>query len=370
MKYTDKGIIGIQSKLIEKNEGAIKVHFSVADTGVGIPQEKLDSIFEKFYQIDSSAHSREFGGSGLGLSICKQLVALHAGEIWVESTVGKGSIFHFELNYPLVKDQTKGKVLCEDRHFTTPRQNVLIVEDNELNMILLKEIIEQWRHKVTTAVNGVEAIKALKHDTFDMVLMDIQMPVMGGIEATEKIRNSLKLNVPIIAVTANCDRIDCKQFIDAGMDGLVTKPYEQRELAAEIKLVLDLEEVSIIANDTSLTSNDGQRHYSLDYLQRMVNGNGKVMKTVAATFVEEFPVELVELTTDIEKMEWMKTERLAHKMKSSIDMMGIKQAGKLIREIETSAKEQINLETMSVTLNKLASVGRAAVLEIKNDLDV
>ncbi|MBL4752779.1 MAG: response regulator [Flavobacteriales bacterium] len=371
MRFTDDGIIGIQSQLIEKKEGSLKVQFSVVDTGVGIPRDKLDSIFENFYQVDSSAHSRKYGGSGLGLSICKELVLLHNGQLWVESTVGKGSAFHFEINYALEVNQCKKYLLSvPEEQLDSRGLKVLIAEDNKLNIMLLREILMDWHYEVVTVMNGVEAVKALEYDTFDLVLMDIQMPGMGGLEATEKIRSKLKLNVPIIAVTANKGKFDHKMFIDAGMDGLVTKPYEKRELAAEITLVLDLEEKSIIKNDASTTSNDDQRHYSLDYLQGMVNGNDKIMKNAAATFVEEFPVELVELTTNIEKMEWMKTEKLAHKMKSSIDVMGIEQAGQLIREIEMSAKEQINLDMMADTLNKLASVGRVAILEIKNDLDV
>jgi len=226
IKFTKKGSVSLSCSVMEVENEKAKIKFEVKDTGVGIEATKLEKIFESFSQEDEST-TRKFGGTGLGLSISKQLVALLGGELSVKSELGEGSNFYFVLNLPIGKKTIKKKKIIIDTE-TNPLKNkkVLLVEDNEINRFLATTVLGKWDLNVDLAEDGKKAVDKVQANSYDVVLMDIQMPVMGGVEATQIIRKQLKMDIPIIALTANAVKGDREEFLAAGMDDYISKPFD------------------------------------------------------------------------------------------------------------------------------------------------
>lgn len=258
IKFTPKGSVRV--KVIPKNiEGnQLALHFMVIDTGIGISADKQESIFSSFSQAELST-TRDFGGTGLGLTICKQLVGLMGGEIWVESNVKQGTTFHFTVVLEQGKE-IKNMALVIDKPPQIKQLSILVVDDNHINCAIACNILEKDNHVVVTAQNGLEALEILVGQDFDLILMDVQMPIMNGLIASAIIKASENDNdlsqftlppflpeklakqckgrhIPIIAMTANAMDDDKKKCLAAGMDGYLTKPFEPAQLR---KVITDL----------------------------------------------------------------------------------------------------------------------------------
>lgn len=245
IKFTEKGEIVVNVEILERNGDDIILHFSVKDTGIGISKERLSKIFESFTQADSST-TRKYGGTGLGLTISKQLVEKMNGKIWVESEMGKGSTFHFTIRSLAVEKPEEKKETPEKRAIESALKGkpleVLLAEDNIINQKVAVRILEKQGWQVTVANNGKEAVEISAKSEFDLILMDVQMPEMDGLEATVKIRKREEgsdKHIPIIALTAHAFEEDKKRCLDAGMDRYATKPIKIRELFAVIEEVLE-----------------------------------------------------------------------------------------------------------------------------------
>ncbi len=239
LKFTKKGEVRIRVEVMQLDQDLVKLKFEVSDTGIGIPLDRQDRIFDVFTQGDGSA-TREYGGTGLGLSISKNLVAMMGGEIWVESTPREGSHFYFTLCALLGEPMTTTNIKREVISNELSGIKILIVEDKELNQTLTKRMLEQFGATTEVAGNGEEALSILKSgNRFDLILMDIQMPVMDGITATNLIRSntngSLNPEVPIIALTAHALREDKQECLNAGMNDYLAKPVNMEELRQMIK---------------------------------------------------------------------------------------------------------------------------------------
>jgi PAS domain S-box-containing protein len=251
IKFTNRGEIGIKVRAEVSAPKEATLHVSVADTGIGIPADKLDTIFAPFMQADGSM-SRRYGGTGLGLTISARLVELMGGRIWVESTVGQGSTFHFTarigvrggtyeainppgLPTPGVKHNATDQAV---ESFMVRPLRILLAEDSILNQKMAVAALTKAGYRVSLANNGKEAIACLEEQPFDLVLMDVQMPEMDGLEATAAIRQIEKLtgqHTPIIALTASAMQGDKERFLAVGMDGYVSKPFRQEELLQAIR---------------------------------------------------------------------------------------------------------------------------------------
>jgi PAS domain S-box-containing protein len=239
IKFTEKGEIKINVDLINEDAASLGLRFSISDTGIGIPKDKLQFIFEGFTQA-SNETTRKYGGTGLGLTIVKQLIELQGGSIEVQSTVGVGSSFIFKLRFQKNADKNEQKnELLQEEHDLTPVGNlsILLVEDNTLNQLLAKKVITNWNWQVEVAGNGLDAVRKVRENNYDVVLMDIQLPEMDGYEATSKIRMTLpspKCTIPIIAMTAHAISGEEEKCIKAGMDGYISKPFEESILHNKI----------------------------------------------------------------------------------------------------------------------------------------
>jgi signal transduction histidine kinase/CheY-like chemotaxis protein len=229
IKFNSDGFVRV-SLSGEATESTVKLNIECEDDGIGIPADRIDSLFDKFAQMDSS-HTRKYGGSGLGLAICSELIELMDGNITVESTTQVGTKFTVGLELPLGRSPAK---VTTDHIATSLRDlRVLLVEDNPVNQILASEILSDHHADVRIAENGLEAITAVEEDEYDVILMDLQMPKMGGLEAAARIRG-MGISTPIIALTANATKEDRESCKVAGMNRFLSKPFNLNELIGTI----------------------------------------------------------------------------------------------------------------------------------------
>ncbi|HYE84369.1 MAG TPA: ATP-binding protein [Clostridia bacterium] len=240
IKFTRSGEVKIDVIKTEYSDEYIELEFRVSDTGIGISPENMDKLFKSFSQVDSSI-TREFGGTGLGLVICKQLVKMMGGRIWAESIEGKGSIFIFTVRFE-INDKALGKTDAKTSIQKTAKKiDVLLVEDDSLNRIVLFRMLEKKGFSVDIANNGLDALNAFEKKKYDIILMDIQMPVMDGVEAAGKIREKegKGRHTPIIALTAFALKGDKERFLTTGMDDYISKPVDMEELFSVISRVYE-----------------------------------------------------------------------------------------------------------------------------------
>ena len=242
LKFTDEGEVILSVKKTWKNKKSIGIKISVKDSGIGISKEEQKKLFSPFVQADSST-TRKYGGTGLGLTISKQLVELMDGSIGIDSVVGEGTDFFIELSLKIPsaikkKETVKKRRMIKVEEFSLAGTRVLMVEDNELNQRMLGVMLRKLECDFMIAGNGKLAVTILEKEKFDMVLMDIQLPEMNGIEVTKVIRSGnskvLDKNIPVIAVTANALRGDRERFLKEGMDDYMSKPFELKELCEMI----------------------------------------------------------------------------------------------------------------------------------------
>ena len=247
IKFTERGSVSLRAEVESCDPTNVRLHFSVSDTGIGIAPEKQQLIFEAFSQADGST-SRKYGGTGLGLAICSRLVKIMDGRIWVESEIGRGTTFHFTARFGVANamnaaesqgqpyasvpfDEKSGKDLAAETGMRPLK--VLLAEDNFVNQRLARRLLEKRGHAVTVVANGEDALARIEQEPFDVVLMDVQMPEMDGVEATQAIRSRERKtggHLPIIAITAHAMKGDREKYLAAGMDAYLAKPIRQQEL--------------------------------------------------------------------------------------------------------------------------------------------
>ena len=237
VKFTEKGSITVDLDLKQETTENVEIEFSVTDTGIGVPKNKLANIFESFTQAGTDI-TRKYGGTGLGLAITKKLIELQNSEIFVESRVGKGSKFYFSLNFPKSKIKPEHKpVETEESYKQLEGSNILVADDNEINFIIAKKLLEKWGAKVDHAKNGNEAVDMIMKKDYDVVLMDLHMPELNGYEASKIIRTSENVknkNIPIIALTASV-MPDIQQKIKrVGITDYILKPLNPKELYEKV----------------------------------------------------------------------------------------------------------------------------------------
>ncbi len=235
VKFTEKGKIHIQVYTRKESTTGTELLFKIKDTGIGIKKQVQEKLFNAFTQADGST-TRRYGGTGLGLVISRRIVNMMAGNIWLESELGKGSTFFFTATFNKITKTAAADIdpdesECRNHPDEFFNVNLLLVEDSPINRRVAVEILSQAGIKVTTANNGKEALETISKSNFDIILMDIQMPEMGGLEATRIIRREFKpASLPIVAMTANAMKGDRQQCLAAGMDDYVSKPIDRKQL--------------------------------------------------------------------------------------------------------------------------------------------
>ena len=333
IKFTPQGSVAISARLVDAAPRRATIELAVQDSGIGIPSELFPLLFEPFRQADGST-TRRFGGSGLGLAICKRLVELMGGDIVVESTVGEGSRFAFTLVLDEPDDATALAGPAPTRIDADSRRRlrgarVLVVEDNETNQQVARELLESAGVRVEIARDGREALDAVVAAPFDAVLMDVQMPEMDGLEATRRIRELPQLkNLPIIAMTAHAMRGDHEKSLDAGMNAHVTKPIDSRELLATLAAFLPpagraARQSDSKAETLDLSPGGGDRPalpedlpgINVQAALERVGGKPAALRSVLASFHRSFADSGAAIRRAVQNAETDEARRLAHGVK-------------------------------------------------------
>jgi signal transduction histidine kinase/HPt (histidine-containing phosphotransfer) domain-containing protein len=325
IKFTREGGVSVSINRSEEIGNRVKIIFRVIDTGIGISQEKLSLIFESFTQADS-ATTREYGGSGLGTTICRQLVELMGGEIGVESEMGMGSTFWFTLPFEKASLARAEKATEESAAPTASLNHarVLVVEDYPTNQEVAKYLIESAEGVVSIAENGQVALEMFKEGVFDIILMDVQMPKMDGYEATREIR---KLpggaGIPIIGMTANVFEKDRQACLAAGMDDFIPKPLELGRFISTVALWLSPAGIAGQSPAGKTTDSGRQTPDGYDpgmpvdveaYVKRM-GGNRDIAETIIKGFIKQIPIQLHNIEEAIKSGDIETVDREAHSMK-------------------------------------------------------
>lgn len=368
VKFTENGSISIGISTRRLSSQQVTIGFEIRDTGIGIPQECLSTIFESFKQACSDT-TRKYGGTGLGLTIVKQLVELQGGEISVSSELGIGSVFYFELPLALAHDQELqiNEGLPSDTGNLSGKR-VLLVEDNQINQLIAKKLLISWGATVTVAENGRVALDLIHQNTFDVVLMDIQMPEMNGYEAVKLIRADASptiRQIPVLAMTAHATRVERDRCFECGMDDYISKPFEQESLR---KLLIELtrNQFTAYTNTPDYTNpmktggqsrvpNSGMpiittaMNYSsrtnskattlapridLTYLKQIADGNDAFIIEMLEMFLNKTPQALEEMNTYFKEQNWQELRQIAHRIKPSFTYIGLPDIQKTLSEIE------------------------------------
>jgi PAS domain S-box-containing protein len=345
IKFTHNGFIRLSCTMQQKEKQKCVVQFDVVDTGIGIPQDKLSTIFESFSQADASV-TRKYGGTGLGLTIVKQLVELQNGKITVTSEEDKGSTFTVRIPYSIGNMNDIAETSLHAKQSQTYRSslkdlNVLLVEDNDINRLYASSILKTWDCNLEMAENGYVALEKLKNNPFDIVLMDLQMPVMDGYEATKAIRlgDSSKNQIPIIALTANATRKDIEKCLAAGMNDCIPKPFTPEDLfLVLLKHSGNKQEDAPGKKNKKKEVNLNQKLVDLSYLKSVSNNDTDFIREMIVTFLESTPKSIKEIEEHAASGDWSNLGKSIHKIKPSLTMMGMPSLKTKAIEIEQLCK--------------------------------
>ncbi|MDA3892123.1 MAG: response regulator [Salinivirgaceae bacterium] len=373
IKFTDKGGISLVTKAIEQNQKESVISFMVNDTGIGISQEKLELIFSSFSQA-SSDMTRKYGGTGLGLTISKQLAALQGGTISVESITNEGSTFYLKLSYPHGKGKSiatkeRRKISVDD--IESSNTEILLAEDNEINQLFVKTILKS-KFNITIAPNGRVVMEKLAQKNFDLILMDLHMPEMDGYETTTQIRkltDPKKRAVPIIALTAAAIKGEKEKCIENGMNDYISKPFDPEELITLLVEYLD-KKISIIKHantkNESTTVNKKFKYVDLSYIESIGDNDGKFQNELIQIFRNQIPILIQQMTDSLNESNYDELGAIAHKAKSSVAMLGIKELRNDMETLEHDAKNLENVASFPEIIKRFSSISKIVLNEIKD----
>jgi len=375
LKFTEQGMVHITVQVKFDKEEWLAVEFAIEDSGIGISKDKLDIIFNPFVQANTDT-TRKYGGTGLGLSICKNLIEMQGGELWVESEENKGAVFRFIVPYRRIELEAPAGIQPPATYNfkSLGARKVLVAEDVELNQLLVRHIMQSWGFEVTITDNGKKAVQALEQEDFDLILMDIQMPEMDGIEATHSIRHmkdARKAAIPIVALTANALKGDSEKYLVAGMNDYLSKPFTEEQLFTVIQkniqnLVMeDKTEPSI--THTPAAAEGSERLYDLTMVRSVSGGDEGFIKKMVQLFIETAPPTVAELQQAQQEQQWERVGKLAHKLKSTIDSMGVSTLKDDIRTIEANGKHQQDTDALPPLVKRVTEVVTACIAQLKAD---
>ena len=368
VKFTNQGKIIFSVNLIQQTEEQVTLEFSVVDTGIGIAKNKIENIFENFHQA-STGTSRLYGGTGLGLAIVKQLVDGQGGHLEVFSEIDKGSTFSFTLNFK--KTNASAELIPEIIEPDNANKDikVLVVEDMALNQLLMKTLLDDYGFERDMAANGKIAIEKLETKSYDIILMDLQMPEMNGFEATDYIRNTLQSQIPIIALTADVTTVDVARCKAVGMNDYIAKPIDERLLYSKI---INLVKKPVVVETLHATPLQKQKikYTDLAYLLQRTKSNPKLMSEMISLYLEQTPPLVSAMKESFLKQDWALLQSSVHKMIPSFAIMGMSSDFEMMaKKIQEYASQQTASEGIHEIVTELEDICLQACEELKEALN-
>ena len=366
VKFTKKGTITVAVTLLEEDETKVLVEFVVTDTGIGIGEDRMDTIFENFQQATSET-SRVFGGTGLGLAIVKQLVEAQGGSIHVKSRIEEGSDFRFSLSFKKTNEAAESEPVSVLSDIPLRSVKVLVVEDIALNQLLMRTLLDDFGFECDIAANGKLAIEKLQHKVYDIILMDLQMPELNGFEATEYIRKTLKLSIPIIALTADVTTADLAKCKSVGMDDYISKPVDERLLQS--KIILFLARVNAMKGKESPSMVGNVKYVDLTFLSKRTKSDPGLMREMISLYLGQTTSLIKEMLASANTKDWKTLQSVAHKMIPSFSIVGIgKQYEDMAKGLQESARTGENEEEIRRFVLALETVLTQACEELETEL--
>ena len=345
LKFTEKGEIKVHVSVSKRNGEEIFIQFDVTDTGIGISSDHIKNIFENFTQAGNDT-VRRFGGTGLGLAITKKLTELQQGTICVESTPGVGSVFHVEIPYlssqlTEIDLHPKSNVDINLLKKGIENKEILIVEDNAVNQRVLTSVLQKIKARWDVANNGKEAIDKLENGrVYDLIIMDLQMPVMDGFQAAEYIREKLEIATPIIAMTASTLRNEKVRCFEIGMNDYLAKPFSPDELIQRIYYLIN--PLAIKEKQMEYEQASTEKLYDLAYLHDMEDN--EYLIEMIELFFETVSEGLEDIDDNVKKKNWDAVFKGAHKLKSSLGPLQVNKMISIASSMEENAKQGKNLD--------------------------
>ncbi|MES2514820.1 MAG: CHASE3 domain-containing protein [Bacteroidota bacterium] len=359
IKFTKKGGVEVLAKVKQETTENYEIEFSVKDTGIGIADDKLQFIFERFRQAEVHT-TRNYGGTGLGLSIAKQLIELQGGSLDIKSAEGLGSVFSFVL--PFQKTNEIYRVDANHHALIDADQfqhlNILLIEDNPVNIKFIESLFLQYQIKINVAENGRIGVEKVEAGKYDLILMDIEMPEMNGYDATKYIREELKSNVPIIAMTAHAMSGEKEKCLQLGMNDYISKPINTELLFEKILTSTSSIKKAIPSQNDSLIN--------LEFLSKAVLGNKETMISIIDIFLEQIPEDLLEINAAVVKSDFATIKKRAHRMKSSASILGIDRLTMVLEELEILGQKAQDIGRIAILNNQLIELCTKSIQEAQD----
>jgi PAS domain S-box-containing protein len=368
VKFTTTGKITVSVNMLSEDEEKVTIEFAITDTGIGIPANKIEKIFENFQQATSGT-SRLYGGTGLGLAIVKQLVEPQGGSISVKSEIDKGTTFSFILSFQKTNAETvlEAEIVDADREIKDIK--VLVVEDIALNQLLMKTLLDDFGFDRDIAGNGKIAIEKLQAKSYDIILMDLQMPEMNGFDATEYIRNKMNLQIPIIALTADVTTVDLAKCKAVGMNDYIAKPVDERLLYS--KIIAQVKKAQPISlQKEEFTPGIKLKCINMSYLNHRTKSNPTMMMEMISLYLMQTPPLINTMKQSLQEKDWLSLHEAAHKMIPSFSIMGINRDFETIaKKIQEYASTQQQTDSIYDMVLQLENVCAQACTELEEEFN-
>lgn len=406
IKFTEKGEVRIIARVGQKVNNKVTVQFEIKDSGIGIPEKSIATIFDSFTQASSDT-TRKFGGTGLGLTIVKKLIELQEGEISVKSKSGIGTTFSFHIVYPIIESIKKVEIQ-KDSEYSISHLRILIAEDNKINQLIVRKIFSDWQTTIDFADNGEEAIRFAKNERYDLILMDIQMPIMDGLTASKTIRTTLPepfCSVPIMAMTAHATASEKQKCKDHGMNDHINKPFYPLDLkkkiialtqsqnpslkqvqnthfeqkTAEVKLNNQTNQAgqtgaTIGQSKPAIPNKDAINHFlnapkiNLNYLKQIAEGNEAFVIEMIEMFLNKTPEAITEMYEHFKNKNWDEFRKVAHRIKPSFGYMGMSEIQNALSKVELMNEKELKEPAVDELLIEIESRTSQAYAQLRSEL--
>ncbi|MCA8832072.1 PAS domain-containing hybrid sensor histidine kinase/response regulator [Hymenobacter pini] len=376
IKFTEKGQVLLTCRQLTSPNGSRQYQFSVMDTGIGIPSGQLQQLFEPFMQASAST-AREYGGSGLGLSISRELVELLGGKLTAESRLHHGSTFRFTLTFVGAQPPALPLVPATAQ-FRLEGYRVLLTEDNPVNQLLVQVMLKGWGMHVDTASSGAEALALFRQYPYDVVLMDIQMPGMDGVATTQLLRqhpNQEKAATPVVALTAHAMQGEAERYRQAGLNAYVSKPFREEDLFRTVADLLKHQPIvtppvpAPVAPLQTQPTPSGSPLYDLTSLRNMTNNDETFVRRLVTLFITTTPPVVAEMEQHVARQQLEALSAAAHHLKSSVDGLQVQALRPVLRELEAAGHnpEAVTWPHLTELVQQVRQLIEATIAQLRTE---